>query len=237
MKKLRFILAAGTGLAVAASCTADDAQSAGSDTLTTSSTGAIAVEGNWAEGLQTATVRFVVASTGNEVRYRVREQLVGFDLPNDAIGKSASISGAIGLDANGRVVPEASRFVIDASTFVSDRDRRDGYVRGRLLTVEQHPTIVFAPTQVRGLTIPSDSGTSSFDLLGDLTVRGVTRPTTWRATARFKGGRVSGTASTRFTFADFEIEKPRVRSVLSVADTIALDYDFNLVREGTGNAR
>lgn len=237
MKKLQFILAAGTGLAVAASCAADDAQSAGSDTLTTSSTGAIAVEDNWAEGLQTAVVRFVVAPTGNEVRYRVREQLVGFDLPNDAIGKSASISGAIGLDANGRVVPEASRFVIDASTFVSDRDRRDGYVRGRLLTVEQHPTIVFAPTQVRGLTIPSDSGTSSFDLLGDLTVRGVTRPTTWRATARFQGGRVSGTASTRFTFADFEIEKPRVRSVLSVADTIALEYDFNLVREGTGNAR
>jgi hypothetical protein len=26
------------------------------------------------------------------------------------------------------------------------------------------------------------------------------------------------------------MEKPRVRSVLSVADTIALEYDFNLVR-------
>jgi polyisoprenoid-binding protein YceI len=237
MKNLQFILAVGTSLALAASCTADDAQSAGSDTLTTSSTGAIAVEDASAGGLQSAAVRFVVAATGNEVRYRVREQLVGFDLPNDAIGKSASVSGAIGFDANGRVVPEASRLVIDASTFVSDRDRRDGYVRGRLLTAEQYPTIVFVPTEARGLTIPADSGTSSFDLLGNLTVRGVTRPTAWHATARFQGGRVSGTASTRFTFADFQMEKPRVRSVLSVADTIALEYDFNLVREATQSAR
>jgi hypothetical protein len=32
-------------------------------------------------------------------------------------------------------------------------------------------------------------------------------------------------------FDDFSMEKPRVRSVLSVADTIALEYDFSLVRE------
>lgn len=234
MKQRHFVLAVGTTVALAVSCApASDARSANSDTLTTTSTGTIVADAPWAGEPQSGAARFVVAPTGNEVRYRVREQLAGFDLPNDAIGKSASISGAIALDANGRVLPEASRFVIDASTFISDRDRRDGYVRGRLLIAEQHPTIVFAPTQVRGLTIPSDSGTSSFDVLGNLTVRGVTRPTTWRATARFQDGRVRGTASTRFAFAEFEIEKPRVRSVLSVADTIGLEYDFTLVRQGT----
>jgi len=235
MKTLQFISAIGTSLALAASCApASDARSATSDTLTTTSTGTVIADS--ARAPQSGAVRFVVAPTGNEVRYRVREQLAGFDLPNDAVGKSANISGGIALDANGHVLPDASRFVIDASTFVSDRDRRDGYVRGRLLVAEQHPTIVFAPTQVRGLTIPSDSGTSSFDVLGNLTVRGVTRPTTWRATARFHDGRVSGTASTRFAFAEFDMEKPRVRSVLSVADTIGLEYDFTLVRQGTGSA-
>jgi hypothetical protein len=38
-------------------------------------------------------------------------------------------------------------------------------------------------------------------------------------------------------FGDFQMEKPRVRSVLSVADTIALEYDFNLVREGSTSSR
>ena len=174
--------------------------------------------------------RYVVAATGNEVRYRVREQLVGFDLPNDAIGKSAQIIGGITLDDSGRVVREASRFTVDAATFVSDRDRRDNYVRGRLLTAAQHPTIELVPTVLQGLAMPP-AGVATFQLVGDLTVRGVTRPTTWSVTAQLKDEAVAGSASTRFAFTDFEMEKPRVRSVLSVADTIALEYDFNLVRE------
>lgn len=183
-----------------------------------------------AESAALAGGRYVVAATGNEVRYRVREQLVGFDLPNDAIGKSSRITGGITLDDSGRVVREASRFMVDAATFVSDRDRRDNYVRGRLLTAEQHPTIELVPTALRGLAMPP-SGSATFQLVGDLTVRGVTRPTTWSVTAQFKGETVTGSASTRFAFTDFAMEKPRVRSVLSVADTIALEYDFNLVRE------
>lgn len=231
-RKLSLVLAAFAGLAAAGCAPSDDARSTPSDTATISSTGAIADELPALDALPNGALRFVVAPTGNEVRYRVREQLVGVDFPNDAIGKSAKISGEIAVDADDGVLSEASRFVIDASAFVSDRERRDGYVRDRLLTAEQYPTIVFVPTGVRGLTIPpSGSGTSTFELLGDLTLRGVTRSTTWRATARFENGQVSGTASTRFTFADFEMEKPRVRSVLSVDDTIGLEYDFNLVRD------
>lgn len=129
-------------------------------------------------------------------------------------------------------VASCAPFVVDAATFASDRDRRDNYLRRRLLTVEEHPTITLVPTATRDLAIPaSGSGNDTFELVGDLTVRGVTRPTIWRATAQFQDGRVSGSASTRFTFPDFQMDKPRVRSVLSVADTIALDYDFNLVRE------
>ena len=221
-----FIFAAGAGLSILAGCTpSDEAQSATIDTITSTSTGALAplaVEGT----------RYVVAPSGNEVRYRVREQLVGFDLPNDAIGKSTAVTGVVAIDGAGKVIRDASRFVIDAATFASDRDRRDNYVRGRLLEATQYPAVVFVPTEARGITLPpSGSGSSTFDLLGDLTVRGVTRPTTWRVTAKVANGDVSGNATTKFAFTDFQMEKPRVRSVLSVADTIALEYDFKLVRE------
>jgi polyisoprenoid-binding protein YceI len=228
MTKLQFILAVGTGLALSASCTpGDDAQSATLSTTTPPSAGTIE------DVLPTGTTRYVVAPAGNEVRYRVREQLAGFDLPNDAVGKSGKVSGGIAFDADGRLLPAASRFAVDASTFVSDRERRDGYIRGRLLNAQQFPEVVFVPTDVRGVKLPlAGTGSSSFELLGDLTVRGVTRPTLWRVTAKLEDGRVSGTASTRFVFDDFAMEKPRVRSVLSVADTIGLEYDFNLVREG-----
>ena len=103
-------------------------------------------------------------------------------------------------------------------------------MRVRLLQVEEHPTITLAPTALLGLTLPlPSSGTKTLELVADLTVRGVTRPTRWRVNAEFHDGRVSGTASTAFTFEDFQMEKPRVRSVLSVADSITLEYDFNLL--------
>ena len=231
-KKILFIVAAGTGLALVASCTpADDAQSA---TVTTTSAGAVAV----VDGPQTWKTRYVVAPAGNEVRYRVREQLAGFDLPNDAVGKSNAVSGAIAFDANGRLLSAESRFVVDASTFVSDRDRRDNYVKSRLLQAEQFAQIALVPTELRGVTLPLGSaGSSNFEVLADLTVRGVTRPTVWRVSARLDEGRVSGTASTRFVFDDFQMEKPRVRSVITVADTIALEYDFSLVREETPSSQ
>jgi polyisoprenoid-binding protein YceI len=226
ISKRYFVIAAGVVLAALASCTpSDEAQSATVDTTISTSHGDLAP-------LPIAGTRYVVAPSGNEVRYRVREQLAGFDLPNDAVGKSAAVTGVIAIDDAGKVIRDASRFVIDAATFASDRDRRDNYVRGRLLQATQYPSIVFVPAEARGVTLPpSGSGSSTFDLLGDLTVRGVTRPTTWRVTATVANGQVSGNATTKFAFTDFQMEKPRVRSVLSVADTIALEYDFKLVRE------
>jgi polyisoprenoid-binding protein YceI len=103
-------------------------------------------------------------------------------------------------------------------------------VRGRLLDAEQYPSIVLIPTNVRGVALPlPTSGSRAIEVTGDLTVRGVTRPTTWKGTAHFKDGRIAGSATTAFTFDDFQIEQPRVPVLLSVADTIQLEIDFNLI--------
>jgi polyisoprenoid-binding protein YceI len=64
-------------------------------------------------------------------------------------------------------------------------------------------------------------------MVGDLTVRDVTRPTTWQVSARRQGNDIVGTATTQFTFKDFNMDQPRVPIVLSVADTIKLEYDFH----------
>ena len=174
-------------------------------------------------------LQLVVTPEGNEVRYRIREQLVGVDLPNDAIGATTDVAGGISFDVAGKVVPSASRFEVNVATLKSDKDRRDGYVRGRILQTDENPTVVLAPTALQGLTFPfPTSGTRSFTLVGDLTVRGVTRPTTWQVNAKFDGTKVTGTAATAFTFAEFSLTQPRVPVVLSVADTIKLEYDFSL---------
>ena len=175
-------------------------------------------------------VQLMVAPDGNEVRYRVREQLVGLDLPNDAVGATTEVSGGIAFDAAGKLVPASSKFVVNVGTLKSDKDRRDGYVRGRILETNQFPTVELSPTSIRGLTLPvPTSGSKTFQVLGNLTVHGVTKPTSWQVDAKFDGERITGTAATTFLFSDFGLTQPRVPVVLSVADSIKLEYTFALV--------
>lgn len=179
-----------------------------------------------------AAIRFVLAPAGSAARYRVREQLMGHDFPNDAVGETKSLTGAIAFDASGKVIRDESKFTLQAGTFVSDQNRRDGYVRGRLLESDDYPTITFVPSEVRGVKPPvPKSGSAQIQLLGDLTVHGVTRPTVWNGTVDFNNSGVTGTASTAFTFQDIQMDQPRVPVLLSVADTIKLEINFNLVRQ------
>jgi hypothetical protein len=71
-------------------------------------------------------LRFVLAPSEQAARYRVRERLVGYELPNDAVGETKSVTGTIAFDSSGNVIRQESKFVVDAATFVSDKNSRDG---------------------------------------------------------------------------------------------------------------
>lgn len=182
---------------------------------------------------QAPTLRFVVAPEGNEARYRVREQLAGVSFPNDAVGVTSAVTGEIVVNAEtGRVQANGSRIVVALGGLTSDQSRRDNYVRNRTLETEQHPTAALVPIEFRGLPWPLPAtGTVTFQMVGNLTVKEVTRATTWEVTLDLSGTTLTGTATTSFTFEDFAMSKPRVASVLSVDDTIRLEYDLRLIRQ------
>jgi polyisoprenoid-binding protein YceI len=192
-------------------------------TLTTVATGQ-------APASNPGSTRYVVSPTGNEARYRVREQLAGFDLPRDAIGATKNVTGQIVIGSDGKVVKEASKLTIKLDELKSDQTRRDNYLRRSTLETSKYPTAEMVPTALEGLLLPIPAGSSqTFSVRGDLKVHGVAHPTTWNVTARAEGKDIVGTASTAFTFKDFGLEQPRVPIVLSVADTIRLEYDFRFV--------
>lgn len=167
---------------------------------------------------------------GSEANYRVREQLAGVSFPNDAVGVTRGVSGSIAFDDAGGVA-EGTAVVVDLAGLVSDQSRRDGFVRNNTLQTARFPTATFVPTAVGGLTFPLPaSGEAEVEITGELTVRGVTRPVTWTGVATFAGDEVRLEAATTFTFADFELVKPRVASVLSVADEITLEIRLRLVQ-------
>ena len=176
---------------------------------------------------QDIAVRYTTTASGSRARYRVRERLLGRELDNDAVGETTAITGSIALTSAGAIVPTASSFLVNMTGLKSDETRRDRYVQTRVLETDSFPTTRLAVTGVRGLPTPvPTSGRVQFQLIGDLTLRGVTRPTTWNVTANVNGNQLTGTAATAFTFTDFKLMQPKVRVVLSVADTIRLEYDF-----------
>lgn len=179
----------------------------------------------------TGYTRLRLAATGNEARYIVNEQLAGRPLRNDAIGTTSAVTGALVLDRKGKFVPDSSSLSIDLASLQTDQARRDNFVRQRTLQVDQYPTAVLQPRELRGLPWPLPaSGEHRFQLAGDLTLHGVTRPTLWEVTATFAGGSITGTARTHFKFADYHLDTPRLAFILSVQDSIRLEYDFAFER-------
>ena len=112
---------------------------------------------------------------------------------------------------------------------------RDRYIQRRTLETDRFPTAVLVPTglqRLRNGALP-DTGSFSFELVGSLTVHGVTKSTTWLVTAVAHNGTYTGTAQTRVTFEDFGMTQPRVPILLSIEDEINLEYQFAFVRDTT----
>jgi len=181
-----------------------------------------------------APTRFILAGDGNEARYKVREQLANLNFPTDAVGTTAAITGSLAFGAGGKIDSAGSKFIVDLRTLKSDRDRRDRFIQTRTLMTDSFPNAVLVPTAVKGLKWPLPaSGSSTFELDGLLTAHGVTKPTVWSVTMDAKDGGYTGMASTAFTFADFGMTPPRLMFLLSVADTIRLEYSFHLLPDTT----
>lgn len=169
---------------------------------------------------------FTLTPGQSKARYRVREQLVNVSLPNDAIGETDQISGSITVNSDGTIDPASSQFVVDLSTLKSDQDRRDNFLRQNVLQTDQYATATFVPKSASGLTWPlAESGEVQFQLVGDLTIRDVNKEVTWDVTGNINGTQGSGLAKTAFTFADFNLEQPRVPVVLSIEDNIVLEVE------------
>lgn len=165
-------------------------------------------------------------------RYRVREQFVNVQAPNDAIGTTRGVAGTVAISPDGSVIQERSSIVVNVASLQSDQSRRDNFIKSNTLHTQRFPDVRFVPTEIKGLTAPLPTqGSADITITGLLTIRDVTRPVEWRGTAHFTPDGMRVTADTVITFQQFEIDKPRVALVLSVADEIRLEVDILFRKE------
>lgn len=172
---------------------------------------------------------------GTKARYRVREQLAGINFPSDAVGNTEAVTGALVINPDGSVDVPRSKITVDLRTLASDQQMRDGYVQNNTLETAKYPFLEFVPKRAVGLPIPFPSAPpaqAGFQLIGDLSLHGVTSEVSWNVVATFGPDQVSGRATTTLQFATFKMAKPSLARLLSVDDRIELEVEFRAKRSG-----
>ena len=184
----------------------------------------------------TATAASTIASAGtwtvtdkSKATIRVREQLVGVSLPSDALLTAMGAKGSFELNADG-TFESGSKITFDLTTLSSDERDRDNFIKNDTLQVRQFPTAGFVPTKASGLVLPlATSGTFTFTLTGNITIRGKTKEVTFDVTAKRDGSDLTATATANpsWKFGDFGMTAPSVPfRVLSVTDEIRASIDI-----------
>jgi polyisoprenoid-binding protein YceI len=179
-------------------------------------------------------VKLTIDSANSQALFRAREQLANRSLPSDAVGTTKDVSGAIAVSADG-VLPDSSSVTVKLDSLQSDSRQRDNFIKQNTLEVSRYPTAQFVPTAVHRLAWPlpaSDSATFQID--GNLTVHGVTKPATWDMNGTFSPSDVTGSGTTTITLDEFGMQTPHVFAVLSIEDNITLELDFRAVRDKAG---
>ena len=170
---------------------------------------------------------------GTTARYKVREQLAGISFPSDAVGTTSGVTGAIVVKPDGSIDAAQSKLTVDLKTLASDQQMRDGYIQNRTLETAKFPTMEFVPKKAVGLPSPLPAGMQAqvgFQLIGDMTLHGVTKEATWNVVAVLGAEAVGGRATTTIDFATFNLTKPTLARLLSVDDKIELEIEFRCKR-------
>lgn len=161
----------------------------------------------------------------SKVTFSINEVLN--DKPKTAVGTTSQIAGEIKIthnDVQNMHFLTLGTVKIDARTFKTDNEKRDGAIVHMILKSDTagNEYISFTPTQK---SISFTEG-QEFDVAGSLTISGVTKPATLKVTATVVDGKVTGKATANLKRSDFKLTIPNVPFVASVEDNFVVSTDI-----------
>jgi polyisoprenoid-binding protein YceI len=154
--------------------------------------------------MQTQTTTWTIDPAHSLVEFVVKHMMI-----TKVRGRFADVSGRLELDGES---PAGSGVEVDieAGSIDTRQDDRDAHLRsGDFLDVENHPRLTFRSTRVEGLSLEPGA---EFRVVGDLTIRGVTKEVTLDAVYEgtgsdpWGGERVAFSAETRVDRREFGLE-------------------------------
>lgn len=169
---------------------------------------------------------FQIDPEASTAKFVVDEILRGS--PYTVVGTTNQVAGQISADLGNLDAAQVGTIQINARTLTTDAEGRNRMLKNRILLTDEHEYITFTPTRMVGLPETVTVGQSfSFQMVGDLTIRGTTKETTFDVTVTpTDERRLQGTASSTIQYADWGVTIPDVPSVAGVSDQVALQLDF-----------
>ncbi|WP_437968693.1 YceI family protein [Sorangium sp. So ce260] len=172
--------------------------------------------------------RWTIDAAHSSVSFSVRHMMI-----SNVRGGFEGVAGEVIYDP---LRPEASKVsaTIDAASIHTREEKRDEHLRSAdFLDVGAHPTITFAGRSVRRRG-------DGLDIVGDLTIRGVSREVTL-AVSELSGEhrdpygnrRLGATATTKIRRSDFGMSFNAVLETggVLVGDEISINLDIQLIKQ------
>ncbi len=177
-------------------------------------------------------VRYRIAALSS-VRFQLDEVLNG--KPFTVRGETDQVAADILLDVENPSATRIEEVLINARTFKTDSTQRDGAI-SRLILRSEDPAnefIIFKPGAFMGLPeriVPETPFV--FNVTGDLTIAGVTKPTTFYGSGTIdEQGQLVGSAGTKINRADFNLIIPNVPFVADVEEEVEMQIHFVAVKQ------
>ena len=176
-------------------------------TSTSVASSEIDLEGEW------------LLASDSVVGYRVKEILFGQS--TEGVGRTSDVNGSLTIESDSVVDAE---FEVAMASLVSDSDRRDRQVNGRILDTATYPTAKFTLTSAIVLTPEAIAGSEfAVAATGELTLRGVTQSVNVELLARLIDGVIEVNGQIEIVFTDWQIPDPSV-SGISVENSGLLEF-------------
>ena len=175
-----------------------------------------------------AATLFRIISEASEVRFEIEEILRG--QPTTAIGRTNQVAGDLIIDFANPANSNLGTIRINVRTLETPEQNRDRVIRSRILQSSQdaYEFAEFVPSALVGLPTSIEVGqTMTFQIVGDLTLKGIAAPVTFDATVTVVAeDRVEGEATATVQRETFDLMIPSVPFVADVSEDVVLGITF-----------
>jgi len=171
---------------------------------------------------------WVVADVAtNFVGYRVRERLGPVAAPSDAVARTDQVDGTATIRAGELTALDVT---VDLASLTSNSARRDDFVRGEALDVDEFPTgelHLVDPVEVGAFDSGQPHEVVELALLAELTLRGETHEIVFDVQARWNGSTIQAAGSTRIQRSDYGIDVSS-RAGFNISEEGTIEFELTL---------